>query len=246
MDDQTISVSPAELSVDIGLPTGNYVPWQFCMSLSKTVKACTERRIEVGVACIAGSSVVTWARSKVVDTFLQGKASRLFFVDSDIVWEPDDFIRLLVLSTKYDVVCATYPQKTPEKTIVIRHPDLETFDINPHGLVKVQGAGLGFTCMTRAVVERIAASKPKVYDPASGKSIADVFRLDTVDRGHEHPDCRHEDVAFFADIIELGYDVWLDPSIQLGHIGTYEYRSDPMTALGIEKYLPQVLGERQE
>jgi hypothetical protein len=234
MDDRAISVDPKDLSVDIGFPCGPNIPWQTAMSLAKTVKACTERRIECGVACIAGSSVVTWARSKVLDTFLQGHAKHLFWIDSDITWEPADFIRLLALATKYDVVCGTYAQKTPEQTIVIRHTNLCKFNLNPHGLVKVDGAGLGFAVITRDVAQRITDSKPKVYDPAAQKSMADAFRLDRIDRGHEHEDCRHEDVAFFADLTELGYSVWLDPTIQLGHIGPYEYRSDPLKALRLD------------
>lgn len=234
MNDHAISVNPAELSVDIGFPTGSFVPWQTAMSLAKTVKACTERRIECGVACIAGSSVVTWARSKVLDTFLEGTASRLFWIDSDIVWEPKDFLRLLVLSTQYDVICGTYAQKTEAQTIVIRHPDLLTFDINPHGLVKFSGAGLGFTIITREVAERIAAIKPRVYDPASERSIADVFRLDSIDCGQASPTLRGEDMAFFADLIDLGYDVWLDPTLKLGHVGSREYRADPIQALRLE------------
>lgn len=241
--DNTISVNPAELSVDIGLPIGPQNPWQFTMSFGKTLKACTERRIECGVACIAGCSDVCWARDKVLDTFLQGKASRLFWIDSDIVWEPADFLRLLVLSTKYDVICGTYAQKNDAQTIVIRHPDLETFEINPHGLVKFQGAGLGFTVMTRAAAECIAASKSLIYDPAGERSIADVFRRDSVDRGHSHPDCRHEDMAFFSDLIALGYDVWLDPTLQLGHVGAREYRADPVRALRLDSVFNRELTE---
>lgn len=231
MTENTISVNPAELSVDIGFPCGPNIPWQTAMSLMKTSKACAERRIPLGVACIAGSSVVTWARSKVLDTFLQGDAKYLFWIDSDIVWEPGDFLKMLALCTRYSVVCAVYAQKNEAQTIVIRHADLSTFDVNPHGLLKVDGAGLGFTVISREVAERIVESAQQVYDPAAERSIADVFRIDTVERGHENPDCRHEDVAFFADVQGLGYDVWLDPTIQLGHVGSRVYHADPMAAL---------------
>lgn len=239
-DDHTIAVNPAELSVDIGLPCGQYMPWQTALSLAKTVKYCTERRIECGVSCIAGSSVVTWSRSKVVDAFLQTKAKRLFWIDSDIQWEPENFLRLLALSTKYDVICGLYPQKTEAQTIIIRRENLHTFDINPHGLIRGEGTGLGFTVMRREVVEHLVSTKPLVYDPAEDRSIRDVFRLDTVDRGHAHPDIRHEDVAFFADIIELGYEVYLDPTFILGHTGSRVYRSDPMKALQLTEALEAV------
>ena len=97
--------------------------------------------------------------------------------------------------------------------------------------------------MRREVVEQVAASKPRVYDPAAGKSIADVFRTDTMDRGHESPDFRGEDMAFFADVIDLGFEVWLDPRLKLGHVGTREYRADPMAALRLEGAMDEAVAD---
>ena len=238
---EEICVSAADLSVDIGFPTGPRVPWQTTMALAKTVKACTQRRIDIDVACIAGSSVVTWARDKVLDTFLtsERQAKYLFWIDSDIAWQPADFLRLLALATRYGVVCATYAQKTEAQAIVIRRESLTEFTLNPHGLIEVDGAGLGFTVVSREILQALADTKPWVFDPAEGKSIRQVFRLDTVDRGHEHPDVRHEDVAFFADLREMGYKVWLDPTIELGHIGPREYRNNPMKALRLDEAFRQ-------
>lgn len=235
-DKRTISVSAAELSVDIGFPCGPTVPFQTAMSLAKTAKACAERHIELGMACISGSSVVTMARNKVLDTFLRGTADHLFWIDSDIVWEPADFIRLLVLATKYDVVCAAYAQKKEGSPIVLWH-DLETFELNEHGLVKFHGCGLGFTAMTRDAAQKLANSRPRIYDPASEQELADVFRIDSTPRADGAPAYRGEDCAFFADLEELGYTPWLDPKVQLGHVGQKEYLSDPMKALQLDKAL---------
>ena len=33
-----------------------------------------------------------------------------------------------------------------------------------------------------------------------------------------------EDVFFFNDVRAAGFDVWLDPSIELGHVGEHEWR----------------------
>jgi len=46
-----------------------------------------------------------------------------------------------------------------------------------------------------------------------------VFRWDTVDGKR-----RGEDMAFFYDIINLGYDILMDPDVDLGHVGMKEYR----------------------
>ncbi len=239
---ESISAAAADLSVDIGFPTGATVPWQTALALAKTVKACTHRHINIDVACLAGSSVVTWARDKVLDTFLNSdhQAKYLFWIDSDIVWQPIDFLRLLALATRYGVVCGAYSQKTEAGKIVIHRESVAEFDVNPHGLMEIDGTGLGFAVVPRAILEELAASKPLVYDPAEGRSIRSVFRLDTVDRGREHPDVRHEDVAFFADLREMGHKVWLDPTVTLGHVGPREYRTDTLKALGLDEAYQQL------
>lgn len=218
----------ADMTVSIGYPCGPYVSWQNAYSLAKTMYMCAEAGVQSSMDVVAGCPDVTAARSEVVDMFLKGTSSRLFWIDSDIVWEPNDFFRLLAFSTKMDVVCAAYPMKTVKHQFCIKHPDMETFQLNDFGCIKIEGTGLGFAIMTREVVEKVAATKPRTRD-MRGVDTADVFRRDVVD-GYK----RGEDQAFFADIRELGYDVWLDPTIQLGHAGSVVYRGDAVTALNLQ------------
>ena len=215
------------MTVSVGFPCGATVPWQTAFSLAKTAYACAKEGVESSIEVVAGSSVVTAARSQVVDNFLKGSSSRLFWIDSDIMWEPADFFRLLAFSTKMDVVCGTYPMKVAKRQFCIKHPDLESFEMNDFGCVKIEGAGLGYTVMTREVVERVVATKRTLKD-MGGVETAEVFRLDDVD-GYR----RGEDQAFFADIRAAGYDVWLDPTIQLGHVGYHVYRGDAVAALNL-------------
>jgi len=38
---------------------------------------------------------------------------------------------------------------------------------------------------------------------------------------------------------EAGFDIWLDPTIQLGHVGTKIYRGNPIEALELEDLMKQ-------
>jgi hypothetical protein len=222
--------NPADLSVAIGFPTGPMLPWPTALSLARTTHACALRGIDVTVCDVAGSSIITMARSQVVHRFLQGNKKRLFWIDSDIMWEPEDFLRLLGLSTHMDVVSAAYPLKTEDrKAFVIRHPDPSKITLNPYGCVKIDGTGLGFTVVSRAAIEKLVATKPTVLNQASGERVADVFRVDSFDGL-----LRGEDIAFFDDLRALGYDFWLDPTVELGHVGHKVYRGDVVRALGLE------------
>ena len=223
-----------ELSVAIGLPTGPTIPWQTAMSIANTVRACERLKIPLTMNVIAGCSIVSIARSRVAHDFLMGSASRLFWIDSDMQWEAQDFLRLLNLSSdpSMPIVCGTYPTKRDDGIhFTLSHPDLKTFTVNKQGCVKILGAGLGFTIMTREVVEAVAATKEMVKDVVSGGQIANIFRFDVLDG-----EPRGEDMAFLADARALGYEVWLDPTLQLGHIGTKIHRGNPLKALGIEHY----------
>jgi hypothetical protein len=225
----------SELSVCIGFPCVPNIPWQTARSLVRTVQSCEHNGVPCRVEFVGNCPYVTSARSLVLDAFLKGDASLLFWIDNDVVWEPQDFFKLLRLSEKMDIISGIYPLKTEQKQFVVLHPDLRNFEINQYGMIKVLGLGLGFTVMTRAVLERFATTKPLVSDVGRGGApMHDAFRLDTIPGEHEHPTMRGEDMAFYADLRELGYDIWMDPTLQLGHVGNYVHRADPVEALRLE------------
>jgi hypothetical protein len=205
------------LSVMVGLPAGRDIPALTVKSLLGTFDLCRAVNVPAQLGMVIGSSVVQWARDEVIDLFLRSDANRLFWIDSDMVWEPEHFMRMLALSQRHDVVCATYPAKIDQPTFYVNR-DESTVVTNRYGLMEIWGAGLGFTVITRPVIEQLADKADKIRDEVAGRDIASVFRIDTTNGKR-----RGEDMAFFSDIRELGYTVWLDTEIDLGHIGQKTY-----------------------
>lgn len=205
-----MDIDLSEVAVTIGMPVYGSIPTRTAASLFATATACALN----GVRCdfVMEKGLVEMARDALFDDFLRGDTDHLFWIDSDQTWEPGDFLRLLALSTVRDVVCATYPAKTDRLTYNIDMPREVMRD--ELGLIEVNGLGLGFSVMSRRVCEEVAASAPRVTDTLNGREMASVFRVDTVNGKR-----RSEDMAFFADIRALGHKVWLDPSIDLGHVG---------------------------
>jgi hypothetical protein len=80
--------------------------------------------------------------------------------------------------------------------------------------------GLGFTVISREVMDRLADRAPKLVFPDGPEPKPHIFRSDSFNGA-----VRGEDMAFFSDIHDLGYKVWLDPAVELGHVGTYVYRA---------------------
>lgn len=218
-----IHAHAADLSVCIGMPTGPSIPWQTAMALAATTRLCATKGIEIQVSVVAGAAIVTGARDQVVREYLKTDASRLMWIDSDIAWREGDFLRMLLLSTEMPVLCASYPRKRPDEGHTIVPFDGDTTP-NKFGCYRISGTGLGFTVMRREVVEKLSAAAEPVFDEFQGEAIPAVFRVDTVMRDGRRTR-RGEDMAFFSDIADLGYPVWYDPSIKLGHVGPYVFGS---------------------
>lgn len=214
-----VDIAMDGLSVMIGMPTTRDLPAQTVRSLWSTQVACQQMGIPLHLGMVSGSAVIQWARDEVTDLFLNMDANRLFWIDSDMVWEPGDFIRLLALSKLKEVVTAAYPAKNDQPTFYVNHDKSMGLKRGEYGLVEIWGIGLGFTVMRRDVVEQLAGQSEQIRDEASGKTMASIFRID-----RENNNRRGEDMAFFHDIRQLGYKVWLDPEIDLGHVGQKVYR----------------------
>ena len=226
-------------SVMIGMPIGSgSLPWPTAVSLIATIRVLDKEGIRFKIEAPTHCSVVQWARSSVAEAFLTQKDfTHLFWIDADIVWTPDDFIRLLGFGAVMGAVGATYPfKKLPIGFLVNLVGEPGKAEVNGLGCVKVESMGLGFTIVQREVMEKVAESKPMMRDDLNGQEYRDIFRVDrTPERGP-----RGEDVAFFADVRAAGYDVWLDPSIRLGHTGQHTFRGDPIDALGLEDFVKEI------
>lgn len=206
------------------MPVGSHLPSPTVLSLVETVRLCTEHRFKVRQVSPVGCSIVTDARSGVVDEFLRGDSTHLFWLDSDMHWRPTDFLRLLALCTQVDVVGATYSPKVEPIRFMVRSIKPTP---NQYGLFDVGGLGLGFVCMRRAVVEAVAATKPMIQTNGMKHPIREVFRLDKMPSGHR----LGEDMAFFQDIKDAGYTVWMDPTVNVNHVGLKLYGGNVMAAV---------------
>ncbi len=216
------------VSVMLCMPTHRDIPVETVSSLMETQALFQERDLSLNIQFQVGSSLVVAARSKIANVFLKSRCTHLFWVDSDIVWQADDFLRLLALCTKMPVVGAAYPAKRDPTLFFVGAEDKDCIESNEFGCVPLTGIGLGFTVVSRAVMEALAEKAPKLRFPDNPEPIAHIFRTDELD-GY----FRGEDMAFFADIRALGHQVWVDPKIRLGHTGPKTFTGALMDHLAV-------------
>lgn len=184
-------------------------------SLIDTVGLLREKGISYGTNIYIGG-MLTGTRSDSVRQHLKKPYTHFFSVDSDIVWRAEDFLQILAYGTRYPVIGACYRAKRDTPFFLVNAEQGMRRD--DFGCVPVNGMGMGFVCIQTPVLVTLSAMAERVQYPNHSEPIPEVFRFDKVGNAR-----RGEDFAFYSDVHDLGYQVMLDPSIVLGHIGSKDY-----------------------
>jgi len=196
-------------------------------------------------------SLITRARNKLVAQFLETDHTHLFFIDADISFQPDDFIRVLNLDKP--ISTAPYPIKKDGK---IEDGDASlgwcvnfpvgkyNFKDNENGYKLCDYAGTGFMCIQRSVFQTILKKYPQIEyltevivrlddnGKVNGKKEYAFFDCGIQGQGileDKNNTKRYlsEDFYFCALWQQCGGEIWTDITSKLKHIGikTYERKS---------------------
>jgi hypothetical protein len=213
------------MSLMIALPChGGIVSEKTTMSLFNLGKLLARNNIPHGLLTQANSSLITQGRSKIANFFINNTDHEyLFFLDSDIGFNPEDVLKLL--SHQVDIVSGAYPMKTiPVRYCLnIQQPEERQGD-----LVKITGNGMGFVLVHRNVLLKMAQNFPELkYIPPTNDSNVPPTEKELNNSYHYFMEQKvdnafmSEDKSFFYRARMLEYDVWLDTSIKLQHVGSH-------------------------
>lgn len=228
MTEETISPSEGgEVSLDlpksiaIGIPCyRGTMPVKLVTALVETVHSLRAKGIKVVIIVEHECALIDLARNRIVSGFLKKTdAEKIFWIDDDIIFTPDDFERLLAWSSLYPIVSATYPVRTEPAKYFIRR-ESEKWLQNEYGLFQIIGCGLGFTVMDRKVFETLDPKTDTFI--MEGVEHKNYFKIEAVNKVYFG-----EDIYFFKRWHEeFGGNVMLDPGINLGHWGhkVYDYQ----------------------
>ena len=226
-------------------------------SMMGLAAAAAERGIGFSAIYTAGDSLITRARNRLVNRFLeQPRWSHLLFIDADIGFEPDQAFRLL--ASGHGVVGGIYPVKNvfwdrivPETlTPAAREARSleyvvgagETPHEDSHGFLAVDYVGTGFLLIARSTLELLCARFPGTRyftDDAADKNFfqhshARVPKYALFDTRIDHKTGRYlsEDYAFCEMCREAGEEVWADLTSRLSHVGFATFAGDIAAKLG--------------
>lgn len=202
----------------IGTPCydGKIDVW-FANSLISTVKESISREIHVHAIYTSYDSLVQRARNSLVKIALENQYDDLFFIDSDVEWEPEWFFRLL--ERPEPVVGGALVKKTDNEGYTVKLTDKNLKFSEDGKLIQADGVGTGFLKVSRFALEKLwLASDPYTSEGEEHRMVFDI----KVENG----DLISEDYIMCNKWKNLGYKVWLDPTITCNHVGIKKFEGN--------------------
>jgi len=133
---------------------------------------------------------------------------KIMWIDSDIFWTPEDVIKLY--ESDKDIISGAYLLGSGEVTAYAKMLDKGfTYDevkemTEP---IKVEAIGFGFVCVKQGVFEQL--SRPWFQSVEVTKKYDDGEEFKFMMMG--------EDMSWCQRVLNLGLDIWFDPSVKLIH-----------------------------
>lgn len=227
---------------------GGLVNQGYMMSVLKLAQMAAGGAFDLDVVLLGGDSLINRSRSVLVSRFLDNaRATHLMFIDADIAFEPDQFLRLLRLDK--DFAAGAYPLKQIDWRALparaVKGEPLAAAGLSYVGQIcegaelRLEGgfataayAGTGFQLIKRRVFQRLIAAHPEL-------KFRSVHTLTNEAPNSEHLfalfECAidpqsgaylSEDYAFCARWRALGGEIWLDLQSRLTHAGMSYYAGD--------------------
>jgi hypothetical protein len=165
--------------------------------------------VELQIAFIPGSSLITQARNQAVKGFIDSDCDRMVFIDADVAWEPGALIR--IAQHPVDFVGGAYRYKDDEEGYPVGWlEDRDELWADPQtGLLEVGMLPGGFLSLSRSVFERLSQHFASRAYTFHGHPFFAFFHC---------PPGDGEDGAFCRDWREIGGQIWLDPTLTLTHV----------------------------
>ena len=190
------------MKLGIGMATTGQIKSQTVFSLIQTIK-----HLPVDFEFILKEgSILHYGREQIVKMAIEHKCTHLLFVDSDMSFGGDAVNRLIARNK--DIVGVHYNRKgSPPTTTVNMEADKKARlkEIAPDGFTTCDTVATGFVLINLDVFKKI--DHPWFF-----------FESDK-----EGELTRGEDYWFCDKARKAGYDIWVDLTIPVKHIGDYLY-----------------------
>lgn len=190
------------MKILIAVPCMDQVPTPFCHSLALLQK------VGQCVLAMKSGSLIYTSRNDLATQAVQIEADYVFWLDSDMKFEPDTLVRMMDTLQKndLDILTGLYFRRVPPFTPVLfdkleingEECDWSEFKTIPEELFEVGGCGFGCVLMKTDVFFDVHGKFGNMFAPIANNG---------------------EDIAFCWRARNCGYKIFCDPNIVCGHVG---------------------------
>ena len=196
-----------------GGPSGPYT-----YSLMRTKEAAAECGISIHWCLLTANCHVDDSRNYLVREFLETDCEDFFFIDADVGWQPEDFIKLVL--SDHDVVAGIYPKKNDVYDYPVIFPAGEMW-ADSDGWVKASKVPTGFLRFKRSVIQRLYDAENRKFN-----SVKEVDRLPQAiifERTFVDNKRISGDYSACDKWAAMGGEIFVDPEMRFIHEGTKEW-----------------------
>jgi len=180
------------------------MPFQFVQSLTDMIRKLDEDGVNYEIAFHA-ATLVYIGRDRLAKKAIDEGFTHVLWLDDDMVFKAD-LIDDLTFCGKPFVTGLAVGRRAPHFSCVFKEvlPKVERWTYNEYPKEPFRIYGCGFACVLieTKVLEKVWITHGTCFFP-------------TRELG--------EDVAFCDRALKLGFEIWAEPTVQLGHIGTQIY-----------------------
>lgn len=186
---------------------------EYSQSLAETCQVATMMGIGITCCVMGNGAFIDLARNIFVRLFLETKCTHLFFIDSDLKWEPRAFVGLM---TADKPVCAgAYRKRQEPEAYPLRWAEDE------HGHMMVDGEWIlcdrvatGFLCIERSVIEKMVKDAVIIKGQNGEEDNPRLFYTYLLDDGR----FVGEDFAWCSDYVDRFKEkIWVWPDFDFVH-----------------------------
>ena len=184
----------------IAIPTNDYMHYQFVECLTKLVKRLDEDGIDYDIA-YQGATLVYVGRDKLANKAMNECYTHILWLDSDMIFT-EDLLDDLMYSGKPFVTGIAHSRRAPHVSCIFKEiwPKVDRWEGCEYPIQAFRIGGCGFACVLidTDIVRNVYNKNGTAFFPMRELG---------------------EDLAFCKRATDMGYEIWAEPSVKLGHIG---------------------------
>ena len=217
-------------SIFLAMPCYDSVKIQTMLSIFQLIQQFGQSNIKVGINTMK-SPLIHQARNYLTSVFLTTEYTHLLFIDSDIEFEPEAGMRMLV--SDKDIICTPYRVKNDDvqrSLYTVEFKDPRNIPVLPGGLVEIEAGPTGLMLIHRKVFEKIMENHHdlKIKNPV-GEALVSTdrshsFYYNFFDFAFEDGYTMGEDVSFCKLARGDGFKIFANIESPTAHHGSFAWK----------------------